>query len=183
MKSKTALKAKKPLRAKQTLKGGGKKKKRTRVPLEEKTRAQLVKVADEWFSKLVRVRDCELDDEGNRVGKCITCSKSGVVVRANATPRSGWERDWDAGHFVSRGYFICRWEEENVNLQCSFRCNRLNSGEYQKYKSELRSKYGDGVPERLEELAEKYGKANPFTKQEILQMIADFKEQLNFYLT
>src|SRR4051812_19945744 len=97
--------------------------------IEQKTAQQLVKVADGCFSKYVRLRDCDFKGDG-WYGTCITCSKTGRVVREDG----GFERGWDAGHFVSRGNKVVRFDEMNVNLQCAFRCNNMRSGEYEKYR-------------------------------------------------
>lgn len=68
----------------------------------------------------------------------------------------------------------------NVNLQCAMRCNKMRSGEYEKYRSALRTKYGDEVPGKLEKLAQEttYYK---FSKPELLEIIHDAKESIRYY--
>jgi hypothetical protein len=87
---------------------------------------------------------------------------------------------WDAGHFMRRGEKVTRFEEENVNLQCSFRCNRLRSGEPEKYRIAVDLKYGNGTAEKLEKLVRTtdYYK---FTKLQLLEIITDSKKQVEFY--
>lgn len=162
---------------------------KTRKPrrtLEQKTAQQLVKEADTYFSWYIRLRDSHLKD-GVWTGTCITCSKSGPVAYMDETSAKGrktgairYVTGWDAGHFVSRGHKVVRFNEQNVNLQCAFRCNKMNSGEYEKYRLALKDKYGDDVPEELENLA-RSTTFYKFSKPELLQIIADAKEQIKEY--
>jgi len=159
-----------------------------RKPLEQWLKPELVKEADDWFSWAVRLRDSNrVGDEW--IGTCITCSKTGVVAyldEATAkTRQTGAIRftvGWDLGHYVSRGNKVVRFDEENCNLQCAFRCNKMNSGEHTKYGIALKLKYGDEVPAKLEKLAQDttYYK---YSREELLQIIADSKESIQFYLT
>ena len=127
----------------------------------------LKKKADTWFSKYVRYRDSELRN-GEWIAECITCGVEKPV------------KQMQAGHFVSRGNKVTRFSDENVNLQCAFRCNKMNSGEYLKYKLALKDKYGETVPEELEKLAEttQYYK---LSRDELLQIINDSKESISWY--
>lgn len=149
-----------------------------RVPLEKLPLPKLTKKADDWFSKYVRVRDSELTN-GEYVGTCITCTKAGTIAWYDGK-KLRFTKGWDAGHFVSRGNKVTRFSDENVNLQCAYRCNNLRSGEYVKYKQALRDKYGETVPEELEKLAEEtqYYK---LSRDELLQIINDSKESLSWY--
>jgi hypothetical protein len=140
---------------------------------------QLVKKADEAFSKYVRLRDC--DRTGNEWhGKCISCNKRGLVAWIDETGKLRFVKGWNAGHFVSRGNKVVRFDEENVNLQCAFSCNNMKSGNIVQYRLALRDKYGDGIPGKLEKLAEEtqYYK---FTREELEQVISDSKEQIKWY--
>lgn len=149
-----------------------------RVPLEKKKKTELVKIADDFFSKYVRLRDSELD--GNEyVGKCITCSKNGSIAWHDGK-KIRFVAGWDAGHFVSRGCKLLRYSDENVNLQCKFHCNKMKSGNLEKYKPALDDKYGNGTWRRLEDEAQanKYYK---FSRDELLQIIADSRSSLAWY--
>jgi hypothetical protein len=144
-----------------------------------KTLPKLIKEADEWFSKSVRLRDSE--PIGNEyVGTCITCNKTGTVAWRDETGKLRFTKGWNAGHFVGRSNYVVRFNEMNVNLQCAFRCNNMRSGEPVKYKIALKEKYGAEVPGELEELAEttQYYK---FTRDELEQVINDSKESIKFY--
>lgn len=90
---------------------------RKRIPLQKKTAQQLIKVADQYFSKYVRLRDTEFRGDG-WYGTCVTCSKSGIVAWIDSLGKLHFVIDWDAGHFMSRGHKVVRYDEENVNLQC-----------------------------------------------------------------
>lgn len=185
MQRKTPLKAKKPLRAKTTLKRKTAlkvtNKPKKRVPLEKKTVRQLIKETDKYFSRYVRLRDSELEGLVWS-GICITCSKSGPVAYIDDRQKLRFVTGWDNGHFVGRGNYVVRFNEENCNLQCSYRCNRLRSGEYVKYKEALRAKYGDHVPESLELLARQQPATSyKFTREELLGIIKDSRECINFY--
>jgi hypothetical protein len=65
---------------------------------------------------------------------------------------------------------------------CAMRCNKMRSGEYEKYRLALKDKYGEEVPEELENLARttQYYK---FTKDELLTIINDSKQALEWYAT
>ncbi len=128
----------------------------------KKTRTQLVKLADKHFSLAIRLRD-----SSNGVGECITCNKKLHYKEAHA------------GHFQKRRYYATRWDEENVNLQCSA-CNTFGDGEQFKYARALKLKYGDEVPEKLEIMA-RGGVGKKFPSSEIEQIIQDSKELIKFY--
>lgn len=140
---------------------------------------KLTKDADDWFSKYVRLRDSE-PMNGEYVGTCITCSKSGTVAWRDETGKLRYTKGWNAGHFVTRGNKVVHFNEMNVNLQCAFRCNKMRSGEYVKYKIALKEKYGEEVPGELEKLAEEtqYYK---YTREELEEVISNSKESIKFY--
>jgi len=149
-----------------------------RLKISEKNAKQLVKPADDAFSKSVRLRDSELR-EGSYWGTCITCSRTGKVAWHDGK-KLRFTSGWDAGHFIGRASKIVRYDDRNVNLQCSFRCNRMRSGEYEKYRVALDYKYGAGIAEELENIARTttYFK---MTKEYLLCIIHDSKEQTKFY--
>jgi hypothetical protein len=152
------------------------------IPLNE-----LVKEADDWHSWYVRLRDCEFNGH-TWTGTCITCSKTGVVAyldpgtaKKRPTKAIRYVADWDNGHFVSRGHKVVRYNEQNVNLQCKFRCNKMNSGEYEKYRLALKDKYGNKVPEELESVAREYP-TYKFGREELQEIIDTSKEYISQFL-
>lgn len=95
---------------------------------------KLVKKLDDVFQTFIRYRDDFT---------CITCGKK--------YPR-GERTQLHAGHFVSRGVYATRWDEENVNAQCAG-CNLKQSiGDVEvihRYEVALDWKYGRGTVTRL----------------------------------
>ena len=58
------------------------------------------------------------------------------------------EGDCHAGHYISRGVYSTRWDEENVNCQCAG-CNLKQSladvETIHTYERELKRKYGENI--------------------------------------
>lgn len=186
MKSKQPLRAKKSLEAKTPLKALATIKRTTpqpkkRLPLEKQPLPKLRKEADKWFSRYVRLRDSTRHGDEWR-GRCITCSKKGTVAYADEGVIR-FTRGWDNGHLIGRDCWATRYEEMNNNLQCSYRCNKLRSGEYQKYKAALAMKYGDNIPGDLEETAALYpSHTYKHTREELLEVIHSSKEALDYFI-
>lgn len=97
-----------------------------------KSISKLKKDLDTWFSRWVRLRDS--DEYGN--GKCITCEAT-----------KHW-KEAHAGHGISRGVLITRFDERNVHLQCAG-CNAFRGGEQYLYSLEVDRRYGAGTWEEL----------------------------------
>jgi hypothetical protein len=92
----------------------------------------LKKTLDEVFSKFTRLTYADWKGDVS----CFTCS---------------WRGHWtecDAGHFVSRGCLILRFEPDNVRPQCRD-CNRHAEGKRAVFEEELRGELGD---ERVDEI-------------------------------
>lgn len=179
---KTGLSSTKPLKKSSTLGVTSLKKVRKpkkRLKLEQKTAQQMQKDVDKWHSQYVRLRDSEVVGS-EFIGTCITCTKTGVVAWHDGK-KLRFTKGWDAGHFIERGILSIRYEEENVNLQCSFHCNKMKSGNHERYKGALDDKYGNGTYRRLEELATLPEARKRLTKPELLQVIHDSKTQIDFY--
>ena len=129
-----------------------------------KTLSQLRKEADKYFSKYVRYRDAQKEGD-SWFAECITCKEKKNI------------KELHAGHFMSRRFNSTRYEEENVNAQCVL-CNTYRSGEQYLYYKALKEKYGNEVPDRLEQLSKEYSKP---TRDWYEQIIKDSKEQIKFY--
>lgn len=161
-----AMKAKLPL---------GKPKKRG---LEHKTAQQLIKDADMWFSRYVRLRDSEFDGSGWKT-ECIDgCGRSGYV-HSNGR----WIKGFDNGHFISRGVFSLRYDELNCSAQNSH-CNAWRDKEdmLEGYRNGLDMKYGSGTAQELKRLSKIPDAYKRPTKPELLQIIADCKEYIRYTL-
>lgn len=103
--------------------------------MAKKTEKQkLIDKLDDVFQMCIRYRDNFT---------CITCGKRFPV---------GERKELHAGHYVGRGNYSTRWDEENVNAQCAG-CNlKQNHGDaeiWHRYEVELELKYGKGTVERL----------------------------------
>lgn len=163
---------------------------KSKLPLGKKKvepMTKLKKRADDWNSWYVRLRDCSFNGS-EWVGTCITCSKTGVVAyldpetaQKRPTKAIRYVSGWDNGHFISRGRLVVRYNDQNVNLQCSYRCNRMRSGEYEKYRLALKDKYGNEVPEQLENIARTYP-TYKLSRPELEEVIDNAKEYLSQFV-
>jgi len=122
------------------------------------------KKADIAFSKYIRYRDGQKRvDEWYSL--CITCDRWLPLKQMHA------------GHFQSRRFSATRYNDENVNAQCSG-CNTFNQGEQYKYAKALEMKYGDGTANKLEQLARGYHK---LTVEELEGIINEAKHNIGHY--
>jgi len=118
------------------------------------TRKTIITKLDNIFSQYIRLRYSK-----NEISECVTCGK-----------QDHWKK-LQAGHFVSRKHYATRWDEDNVQAQCSG-CNVFRYGEQY-----LFSKYL-GV-DLSEELLMKSRKIQKFTDNELLEMIELYTEKVN----
>jgi len=86
------------------------------------------------FSKYIRIKGC-LETTGLPfVGICITCERQFHIGML------------EAGHLIGGRKNSVLFSEKLVNNQCTY-CNRIQHGEYKKYKKAMCKRYGE---ERLE---------------------------------
>lgn len=128
-----------------------------------RTRAQLVKKADKYFSLAIRYRDAS--QKGGWFVPCITCDKLIPIKQCHA------------GHFMSRRFINTRWDDENVNGQCAG-CNTFRAGEQYKYSLAIDLKYGKGTAERLHRQAQVVRK---ITIGELEEIINESKAIIKYY--
>lgn len=132
--------------------------------MKTKKVADLKKEADKWFSKYVRYRDSErVGDE--YIAECITCGTKKPI------------KQLQAGHFVSRRVSTLRYDDLNVNAQCTG-CNMFKQGEQYLYSVNLDKKYGEGT---AKELMSRRFETHKFTQDELLNIIAESKETIKWY--
>lgn len=124
---------------------------------KKKTRSQVVKKLDTVFSEYIRRRYAK-----NDIATCVTCGK-----------QDHWKK-LQAGHFQSRKHYATRWDETNVQVQCSG-CNVFRWGEQYKFSKWLDANKGEGTSEGL---AEKANQIVKFTTKELEEMIEEYKEKL-----
>ena len=72
---------------------------------------------DKVFHEYIRRRDA---DNNTGYCNCISCNKPIHYTES------------DAGHLISRGKLITRWDERNVHSQCR-KCNRFEGGRQLEY--------------------------------------------------
>lgn len=157
METKTQLKPKTSLKSKANLAKPKKPKK--------KSISTLKKEADKAFSRYIRYRDGKKDVNGNWIVECITCGEW--------RPYSVMQN----GHFMSRRHNIVRFDEENCNGQC-YICNVLQAGAQYIYSKNIDAKYGDGTADKLYRISKT---PHEFTREELLQIIGDSREQVAWY--
>lgn len=110
--------------------------------------------ADLWdmFSLFIRLRDA---DENGLV-RCCTCGK---IAR--------WRGDgMQAGHFVGRQHWGTRYNEKNVNTQCSGCNGPYGAGQQAKHAIYINKLYGSGTSALLE--GSRNGKKYTITEMNIL---------------
>ena len=118
------------------------------------TRKTIITKLDNIFSQYIRLRYSK-----NEISECVTCGK-----------QDHWKK-LQAGHFVSRKHYATRWDEDNVQVQCSG-CNVFRYGEQY-----LFSKYlGTDLSEQL---LIKSRKVQKFSDNELLEMIELYTEKVN----
>ena len=121
-----------------------------------KTVRQLEKIADKYFSLMIRQRDADT----NGMTRCITC---GTVKH--------W-KEMDCGHFVSRKHKATRFDEKNCAAQCKG-CNIFSQGKQFEFGLAIDQKYGQGTAEKLLLKSKMACKRNATT---LINMINEFKE-------
>lgn len=176
---KTPLVRKTPLQSRSTLKRAslkatGPKKRKT---LEQKTKPELIKEADKWYSRYVRLRDSDKLPDGSWAGLCIDgCGKLVPVMSADGR----WLAGSNIGHYVGRASKNLRFDDFNCNLQAAW-CNawRDKISMLNGYRKGLDMKYGTGTATRLKREGNKDRK---LSKDELLEIIADSKEYIAYAL-
>lgn len=135
----------------------------------------LRKKADKLYSQYVRLRDSKyIKTRDEWVGNCISCDKK-LVVMSNGK----WLKTANNGHFVGRGNYELRYDDENCNLQCPH-CNawRDKISMLEAYERALDDKYGTGTAKRLK----KRPVRSTMAKTEFQQVIKDSTEAITFLL-
>jgi hypothetical protein len=131
-------------------------KERKKILKDELTTVQdLMKVAQQVFNKYIRLRD-----EGNL---CISCGKK--LRKGNI----------DAGHMWSAGgHSNVRFNELNVNSQCSRPCNKDKAGDINNYRIGFVQRYGIDKLNDLDSIAKLEKK---FSKEELKDIIDIYKKK------
>lgn len=119
----------------------------------KQTRSKIVKKLDAVFSEYIRRRYAK-----NDIAECVTCGK-----------QDHWKR-LQAGHFMSRKHYSTRWDEDNVQVQCSG-CNVFRYGEQYKFSLYLGQELAD-------ELHAKSNKTVKIDTYELQEMIEKYQQKI-----
>lgn len=117
-----------------------------------KTKQDYIKTLQTVFNKFIRLRD---KNKG-----CISCGK----------PLK--EGNTDAGHLWPTKYSNIRFNEFNVNGQCSRPCNKDKSGDINNYRINFVKRYSEEKLKQLDEIAHIEKK---YTIEEIQELIKIYK--------
>lgn len=121
---------------------------------------KIIPVLDDVFQMYIRYRDN---------WTCISCGCKYPV---------GDKLNFHAGHYIGRGSYATRWDEENVNGQCKICNGKQNWGDMEtiyKYTMNLKSKYDSSVIDRL--LAKKH-KVFKLNRVELLSNVQIYLDAL-----
>ena len=115
------------------------------------SRKSIVKKLDKVFSQYIRRRFAV-----NEIAKCVTCGK-----------QAHW-KELQAGHFMSRKHYSTRYDETNVQVQCSG-CNVFRYGEQYKFGRYLEEAYGEGTAEDLQNKSREITKFSDIRIKEMIE--------------
>lgn len=130
--------------------------KKQKMKNDLETIQELIKATQIIFNKYIRLRD--------KGQVCISCQKK--LKEGNV----------DAGHMWSAGgHSNLRFNEFNVNAQCSRPCNKDKAGDINNYRLGFVKRYGIEKLNEIDSLAKIERK---FTKDELKELINTYKEKI-----
>lgn len=132
---------------------------------KKKRKTDYKKVLDRVFAEYIKLRDSE--EYGFEYFKCISCGKILPIRKA------------DAGHYFSRRHNSVRFDEDNVNAECSYD-NRFNAEHLEYYRRNLIAKIGKN---RFDSLCSRVLKHRKFTEPELKELISHYRELINNFKT
>ena len=115
-----------------------------------KKKTDLVRKADEAFSRYIRLRDAM----PNGFFRCIACGQIKPYAQA------------DCGHFHSRRHMATRFDEDNAHAECRS-CNRFKADHLIGYERNLIAKIGQMRFDKLAWKASQTKKWSDFELQEL----------------
>jgi hypothetical protein len=132
------------------------KKTKAKMKNDLETIQELIKATQIIFNKYIRLRD--------KGQVCISCQKK--LKEGNV----------DAGHMWSAGgHSNLRFNEFNVNAQCSRPCNKDKAGDINNYRLGFVKRYGIEKLNEIDSLAKIERK---FTKDELKELIKTYKQKI-----
>jgi hypothetical protein len=146
-------------RTKQAMKNLEKIKKEKKKQAKEDllTLADYLKLAQQVFNKYINLRDKGKD--------CISCFKP-ITGRVNASH-----------YYNANNHYTLRFDEDNVHSSC-ITCNQHLHGNLIQYRKGLQERIGDARIKRLDELSNQTRK---FTKEELKELITEYKERIKYF--
>ena len=102
-----------------------------RVKRKDRSMAWLKREMDAVFSQYIRNKYSV-----NGICTCYTCGKKLPI------------KQMQNGHFISRGYLITRWNENNCRPQCAG-CNIFGGGKPLDFEDHLKEELGDELVEEM----------------------------------
>jgi len=133
------------------------KKTKQKAKLDLMTLSDYLKLAQQVFNKWINLRDKGLP--------CISCDKP-ITGRVNAS------HFWNANN-----HYNVRFNEDNVHSSC-ITCNQFLSGNLLEYRTRLILKIGE---QRFNILEAESKETRKFTKEELQQLIKEYKNKIKDY--
>jgi hypothetical protein len=146
-------------RTKQAMKNLEKIKKEKKKQAKEDllTLGDYLKLAQQVFNKYINLRD--------KGKNCISCFKP-ITGRVNASH-----------YYNANNHYTLRFDEDNVHSSC-ITCNQHLHGNLIQYRKGLQERIGDARIKRLDELSNHTRK---FTKEELKDLITEYKERIKYF--
>jgi hypothetical protein len=131
-------------------------KKKAKLKKDLMTASDWLKIAQTTFNKFIRLRDAGLN--------CISCGKPLKIGNV------------DAGHLWSAGgHSNIRFNEYNVNAQCSRPCNKDKSGDINNYRIQFVKRYNVEILDELDSIAHIEKK---WTINELKEIVEIYKKKI-----
>lgn len=98
-------------------------------------------LADQWFSRYIRLKYSFKGSDGELYCKCYTCDRIKDIKKI------------DNGHWVPRANLQVRFHPNNARPQCTY-CNHFRHGEHDKFRANLIKEIGIEKVEQIEKLGQ-----------------------------
>lgn len=115
-----------------------------------RSKKQLVKALDQVIRDILKDRD----------DYCVCCGKS------------RHETNLQVGHYISRRYYVVRWDLDNCHAQCGG-CNIIHNRNPAPYTLFMERKFGNN---KIEELEAKIKEHDRFTRLELEELLTNLRK-------
>ena len=130
------------------------------MEVKDKSLSQLIKTADEVFSKYIRRRDA--NPQNPFYLNCFTCGKAERIEFAHCM------------HYIPRDKMATRYDEMNAHGGCEH-CNCFDPDHYGRYYSKMVTVYG---AEKVNNLIWQSRSLQKFARFELVELIDTYREKL-----